>query len=61
MGELGLRAVDPNGLCVVDDDCEYFVGFGGVCGDEGGEETAGERMAWVSEAGLCHGVVLDKG
>jgi hypothetical protein len=52
MGELGLRAVDPNGLCVVDDDCEYFVGFGGVCGDEGGEETAGERMAWVCEGAL---------
>lgn len=55
----GLRTVDPNWFCVVYDDCEGFVGLGGVCEDEGGEETAGEGVAGVGEGGLGYGVVLE--
>jgi hypothetical protein len=58
MGLNGLCAVDPNRLCVVDNDCEGLAGFGGVCGDEGGEEPACERMAGIGEGGLGYGVVL---
>lgn len=59
MVERGLRAVDPDGLCVVDEEGEGFVGFDS-CGDEGGEEAVGEWVAWVCEGGLGYGVVFGK-
>ena len=61
---LGLRAVNPHGIGVIDQDGEGWnlSGIGGN-GHESGEDTGdggvqGDGLAWVVEVGLRDGVVL---
>ena len=60
MVKRGLRTVDPDWICVVDEEGEGLVGLDS-CRNEGGEEAVGEWVAWVCKGGLGHGVVLKEG
>jgi hypothetical protein len=53
-----LAAVEPDWLCIVDNDREACSGRRVFGWDEIREEAASERMAGVAERGLSNGVVL---
>lgn len=58
MAVLRLRAVDPNRLSIVDLDDKVHRSGSSAQGLKAGEEATGERVAWVCETALSHGVVL---
>ena len=56
----GLATVEPDWLCVIDNDCEACVGRRVFGRNKSREEATCERMAGIAERRLDHAMVLGK-